>query len=66
MTVKNFVFREKMVENKVACMKITFLVIFTLNWTHILVPKHSNIEFLEQHFDFQSIRKTEDISLMSL
>ena len=44
-------------------MKITFFAIFDPTWTYILASKDSNIEFLKQYFNFQSIRKTEAIFL---
>ena len=50
MAVKNFVFRENWVGNKVVGMKTTFFAIFDPNWAHILAPKGPNKEFLKQHF----------------
>ena len=50
MVVKNFVFRQDWVGGKVAGMKKSFFVIFDPTWTHILVLKGSNKEFLKQHF----------------
>ena len=47
MAVKKFVFKENWVGSKVAS---TFFVIFEPIWTHILVPKGPNKEFLKQHF----------------
>ena len=59
--MKNFVFRENWIGNDVADIKIVFLAIFDQSWTNILAPKGSNMEFLKQSFNFQSIRKTEAI-----
>ena len=59
--MKNFVFKENLVGNEVAGIKIAFLAIFDQSWSKILAPKGSNMEFLKQNFNFQSIRKTEAI-----
>ena len=50
MAVKNFVFRQDWDGRKVDGMKKTFFVIFDPTWTHILVLKGPNKEFLKQHF----------------
>ena len=46
MAVKNFVFRENWVGNKVASIKTTFFAIFDPTWTHSLAPKGPNKGFL--------------------
>ena len=63
MAFKNFIFRENCVGSEVAGMKIAFFAIFDPTWTHIFVPKGSNMDFLKQNFNFQSIKKTEAILL---
>ena len=59
MAVKNFVFRETWVQSEVAETKITFFTIFGPNWTNILALKGWNMEMHKQHFNFQSIKRTE-------
>ena len=46
-------FRENWVGSREAGMKTTFFVIFDPTWTHILVPKGPNKEFLKQHFSYE-------------
>ena len=46
--------------------KITVFVIFDSAWTQILAPKGSNMKFLKQDFNFQSLIKTEAILLPSI
>ena len=53
MAVKNFVFRENQVGNKVAGMKTKSFPIFDPAWTHILTPKDPNKEFLKQYFTYE-------------
>ena len=48
--LRTLIFRENWVGSKVAGTKITFFAIFDTSWTHILVPKGPNKEFLKQHF----------------
>ena len=48
MAVKNFVFRENWVRNKVAGMKTIFFAIFDPTWTHIFAIKDPNKEFFKQ------------------
>ena len=50
MAVKNFVFRQKLGWLKGGWYEKTFFAIFDPTWTHILVPKDQNKEFLKQHF----------------
>ena len=49
--------------SEVASMKIAFFAILAPTWTHILAPTGSNMGFLKQNFNFQSLRKTEAILL---
>ena len=55
----NSFFRKNWVGSEVAGMKMFFFAIFDPTWTHILAPKGSNLEFLKQNFNFQSLRKKE-------
>ena len=66
MALKNFIFRENWVGGEVTGMKIAFFAIFDLTWTHTLVPKGLNMEFLQRNFNFQSLRKTEATLLPSM
>ena len=51
MVLKNFIFRQDWVGRKVTDMKKNlFFAIFNPTWTHILVLKTPNKEFLKQHF----------------
>ena len=54
MAVKNTVFGKNWIGSDVTSMKITFFPFLT----HILVPPGSNMEFLEQNFNFQSLRRS--------
>ena len=63
MAVKNFVFRKNWVGSEVANIKIAFLAIFNLTWTHVLAPTSPNMGILKQNFNFQFLRKTEAILL---
>ena len=63
MDMKNPVFKKNLVESEVASIKIAFFPIFDPTWTHILVPTGSNIVFLRQNFNLQSLRRTEAILL---
>ena len=58
LTRKNW---ENWVGSEVTGVKITFLAIFDIHWTHILAPKGPDMEF-HKHFSFQSIRKKETIT----
>ena len=58
MAVKNLVFRKNWVVSEVASMKIAFFAIFDPICTHVLAPTGSNMGFLKQNFNFQSLRKT--------
>ena len=66
MALKNFVFKENWVVSEVASIKIDFSAILDPTWTHILALKLPNMEFLKQNFNFQSLRKTEAILLLSM
>ena len=50
MAVKNFDFRQKWFDRKVAGMIKTFFAILDPGWTHILAPKGPNKEFIKQYF----------------
>ena len=56
---QEFFFRENWLGN-------SLFAIFDPTWTHILAPKGINMEFIKQNFNFQSLRKTEAISLPSM
>ena len=67
MVVLKFAFREDWVGSKViGGIKTTFFAIFDLIWNQILAPKDPNKELFKHNFSFQSIRKTEVISLSIL
>ena len=50
MVVNNFVYRQDWVARNVAGIKNPFFAIFDPTWTHILVLKSPNKEFLKQYF----------------
>ena len=55
MAVKNFVFRENWIGNKVAGMKTTFVAIFDPIWTHILASKTQIRNFLNSILVFNRV-----------
>ena len=65
MALKNFSFRENWVGFGVAGMKIAFLPFLTQHGPTFWPFKGQNMKFLKQNFNFQSLRKTEAISLPS-
>ena len=66
MALENFSLKENWVGSEVASMKIAFFAIPDPTWTDFLAPKSPNMEFLEQNFNFQSLRITEAILLPSI
>ena len=66
MALKNFSFRENWVGIEVAGMKIAFFAIFDQHGPTFWPPKGQNMEFLQQNFNFQSLRKTELVLLPSM
>ena len=66
MALENFFLKENWVGSEVAGMKIAFFATLDPTWTHTLAPKGPNMEFLEQNFNFQSLRITEAILLPSI
>ena len=50
MALKNFVFRENWVGNKVAEMKIAVLVVFDSSWIHILTSKRPKYKIPSTEF----------------
>ena len=66
MAVKNFVFRKNWFGSEVAGMKIALFVIFDPTSTHIFAPTDPNMGFLQQNFNFQSLRKTKALLLPTM
>ena len=66
MVVENFFFRENWVGSEVAGMKIAFFAFLTQPGPTLWPQKSPIVEFLKQKFNFQSLRKTEVISIPSM
>ena len=63
MVLKNFFFRENWVGSEVADMKVAFFAILDPCFGP---PKVPNMKFVKQSFNFQSLRTTEALLLLSM